>query len=808
MRLKYEKRLFLHKQKYKKSNHLKSTSMDNILLPQKSKNQCLNKLPQKNQVNSKLSSEKTYLKNNIPNYQTNSPDIFQSEERVKKSKNYLINARNSNYHYFKHYSNTNYNSSFNSIQRKTCEILDNSYLKNYYISLLREKPLNVKKIYSNSLPKLNITDIDFIRTNRINNKYKDVLKYLADSENYLQNNEHKAHRQYLNNININNNISIKNVSDFNNMFNKHIQLLKPAKKNINFNDCLRHNQYIQKKNHNIYGDEYDSTEGFFIDSDYHDNSGRNEIPSNNANESYLEMFKYNITKSHNFINKKYSNNNVNNKKIKINKSNNNVLKYSKNLKQKPNIKCFTNLKIEKNIIQIQEENNKKKFQNNYKNLNIKNNKFQSIIEISGNSFYINGNRLNNQIESTNSDINKDKEKENLKEKINIVSKDNKILKEENNNFQNTISLSEMNTQKEANGNNQNIIDINNNIKNELEKLKTKNEKIKKEKDSLISLNISIQEQKIKIEEELNNLKKENELKSEQNESMKKELLKLKEEINEELKTSKINLEKLNENFNALKNENEKYKEKIELLKEEKELELNQKQKLQEENKALKLQQIQLKEEIENLKEKKEELENTANIKDDYDQLYEEFNKLKKEEKDKYDELKKENDKLKEELEKFKNKIGNDITNKASDNLDNLKEKEEINFPEPVIIKRTEKRKPSKFKKDINFNENMDKEGGKENINEILEMNEKETLIEENTKEKEEKNYLNEIKLKSGTNENNEEILESKTIQQEIQDDIINKNVKEDPFDYMIKLLQNKGGKILNKKKMSKKMFEE
>ena len=62
MRLKYEKRLFLHKQKYKKSNHLKSTSMDNILLPQKSKNQCLNKLPQKNQVNSKLSSEKTYLK--------------------------------------------------------------------------------------------------------------------------------------------------------------------------------------------------------------------------------------------------------------------------------------------------------------------------------------------------------------------------------------------------------------------------------------------------------------------------------------------------------------------------------------------------------------------------------------------------------------------------------------------------------------------------------------------------------------------------------------------------------------------------
>ena len=29
----------------------------------------------------------------------------------------------------------------------------------------------------------------------------------------------------------------------------------------------------------------------------------------------------------------------------------------------------------------------------------------------------------------------------------------------------------MNTQKEANGNNQNIIDINNNIKNELEKLR-------------------------------------------------------------------------------------------------------------------------------------------------------------------------------------------------------------------------------------------------------------------------------------------------------------------------------------------------
>ena len=41
--------------------------------------------------------------------------------------------------------------------------------------------------------------------------------------------------------------------------------------------------------------------------------------------------------------------------------------------------------------------------------------------------------------------------------------------------------------------------------------------------------------------------------------MSQELLILKEEINEEIKISKINLEKLNEDFIALKKENLKYK---------------------------------------------------------------------------------------------------------------------------------------------------------------------------------------------------------------------------------------------------------
>jgi hypothetical protein len=53
------------------------------------------------------------------------------------------------------------------------------------------------------------------------------------------------------------------------------------------------------------------------------------------------------------------------------------------------------------------------------------------------------------------------------------------------------------------------------------------------------------------------------------------------------------------------------------------------------------------------------------------------------------------------------------------------------------------------------------------------------------------------------------LLESHLIQKELQEEEDNnQNIEEDPFDNMIKLLQNKEGKIITKKKMSKIIFED
>ena len=180
--------------------------------------------------------------------------------------------------------------------------------------------------------------------------------------------------------------------------------------------------------------------------------------------------------------------------------------------------------------------------------------------------------------------------------------------------------------------------------------------------------------------------------------------------------------------------------------------------------------MQLNEQIEFLQEENEELENTATIQDEYNQLFEEFNKILEEK-----------NKIKEELDILKGK----------------NKKEEITFPEPTIIKRSETRRPSKFKKDKNlfFSDNKEDNENKEIKEEVNE-----------------KNKFDEIRYKSLKVKNMAELLENYLLQKELQEDEEdnNQNVEkeESPFDNMVKLLQNKEGKIITKKKMSKIIFEE
>ena len=50
------------------------------------------------------------------------------------------------------------------------------------------------------------------------------------------------------------------------------------------------------------------------------------------------------------------------------------------------------------------------------------------------------------------------------------------------------------------------------------------------------------------------------------------------------------------------------------------------------------------------------------------------------------------------------------------------------------------------------------------------------------------------------------LLESHMKQNEDKEDEENDKIEEDPFDHMFKLLQNRESKVLNKKKMKKKIF--
>ena len=796
----------------RKTNHLKTNSMDNIFSSSK------NKFAD----NSKISPEKTNYKYNISNLNS-----------INLNKNYIINLRNSNnplsslysnnqeYSAKKKNNNSSYNGFCNSIQRKTYEILDNNntYVNNYYRNKQKEKMINIKKLFINNSP----------------------LKNAENNDNYK--------------------INIKNINDFNDVYNKNIRLLKSSRTNYNF---VENNKY-QKKYNNLCESYLD--EGYFIDSkdmssnyinDYYLKNkiinDRNFLRGNNYKDIYLNKTNYNALAN---SNRKSSSKHTSNPKL-----------YSKNNNQteRANLnKCFNNLKIDdedgknlkntffKNITAVSinnfyiKANNNNEFgqekcdininnnTDNYKNKNNKNqyliNNIQNITNsknkeinkeskefikfkansnnpvqnkkiIDYNKTYLNMVKINNkmndekknyikEINKLKETINKIKTEENsneilkesfnklkkdydnidgeynkLKEKINTVIEENQKLKGDNNNLNNEIinikkqindennkiiskinnindkvdefceqkktKKEEIKEEKSENKNLKNVIDVDDNNKNELNKLNEENTKIKKESeinlkennnnsnnknDIITSENKSIQEKNIKLTDEINTLKKENEIKNEQFDLMSKELEKLKDDINEELKTSTTNLEKLNDEFVSVKNENIKYKEYIKLLEEEKEIEYNQKQKLIEENKTLKIKQQQLSQELQNLQEEMEELENTANVQNEYNQLYEEYNNLKESETNKYNDLLELNNKLQEELNSLKNtkvtKPENTISKnieiniiKANNNKKEKNKKIEIEFPEPIIIKKQEKRRPSKFKKNLIFDENQ------------------------------------------------------------------------------------------------------
>ena len=737
MQLKYEKRRFISKiNTQNKSKYVKTAINDNNIFPPNLKK-----------------------KTDSQNFQLNNDNILFSEERNVKPKNYMVNLRNPNNQAYKKYSNINLSGSFNSMDKKTVEVPDKSYLRNYYISRQRARPENIKKILNNSAPKINRSNIEFMKTNMYGKEENSDLS--------------KLERQHLNSIKISNNVNKKNINDFDNMFSKNISLLKPSKNN--YIDNSRKTRYIRKQIQNLYNDEDDNEEGFFNDFENNplnfNKSVRYENNSDYNIESYTDRYRYNLEKqNNNNYNDKYINNDINYKNI--NDYNNNSMKYSYGLNQNSQNRYLNNFQISRGWFSIEDE--KKGFIGSRfdDNMNKEKNNLENIRQYPGNSFYIKGNKninsltisdLNNEFEN-NSYNNKNlinnqqgeeelnenfelklkegfsrikeekniiiKENNKLKEKMNIIDYENQMLRE--NNYKLNEELKNLKREFSYYNKSQRITNnINKNDtgyynKNELDNLKEENTKIKNEKYSLLSKAKLMEEQNMKLKEEINNLKKENEIKNNQFNLLNKELSKLNEDINEEFKTSKINLEKLNEDFIALGKENKKFKENLELLEEEKEIELSQKQKLQKENQELKLQQDKLNEQIDFLQEENNELENTGNIQEEYDRLYEEYDNFKKTEMDKYNILLEEKNKLSEELNILKNKGDKNYINNLNkkevvylkdskgtkNNEFNSNEKEENKDVKKLgfldKIKNAKKSEKEKSKEKKNFNESNNK----------------------------------------------------------------------------------------------------
>ena len=177
----------------KQSNHLKSTSMDNIPSSSRTKNIYLNKILQKNLGNNKLP-----LKGNIvQNFQTSIQNIFSNDEKRQKAKNYVLNLRSKNNNQSQYsleddylsknknnyFSKSNYGEFYNKNNtiRKTYELLDDyndndNY--NNYRSSQKERHVNMRNILDNSPEIKN----GFIKVNKIN-KYNDEIRYFGNANN-------------------------------------------------------------------------------------------------------------------------------------------------------------------------------------------------------------------------------------------------------------------------------------------------------------------------------------------------------------------------------------------------------------------------------------------------------------------------------------------------------------------------------------------------------------------------------------------------------------------------------------------------
>ena len=479
-------------------------------------------------------------------------------------------------------------------------------------------------------------------------------------------------------------------------------------------------------------------------------------------------------------------------------------------------------------------------------------------------------KLNNEINivKQNKEGDKDKNTEELdvlKKQINEMNKNMNELNEKNKKINDELNNKNIENKNLININNKYQIEL-----NKLKTDSEKNLKEKEENNKLNNEIKTLKENLNNTITERDNYKERNELNKTQIDKLNNELTKLKEEINklneesEKLKEEKNKKElnqidknefdKLNEEFININKEKEKYKIDIENIRKEKELELNKNNQLQEDNKSLNEQIKKLISENE-----KEKIENN-NIQNKYNQLIEEINKLKEEN----DKLRIENLNQKEKKEKESQKEGEQIILENAQDNSNIENKaEEITFPEPIIIKNREKRAPSKFKKDRNNiipqpkTEENQKEEKKSDFQQKLDMFnkkeekkeeekkpiEKENITkkevkfenEEKNKKKEEKmsralqrlkkgrekkaekennennNNFNDIKFKSARIKNMAELLESHMHKQDNKDEEnkdIGKNIEEDPFENMTKLLQNRDSKILKKKKMTKKNFEE
>ena len=485
MQLKYEKRRFISKiNTQNKSKYVKTAINDNNIFPPNLKK-----------------------KNDSQNFQINNDNILFSEERNLKPKNYMVNLRNPNNQAYKKYSNINLSGSFNSMDKKTVEVPDKSYLRNYYISRQRARPENIKKILNNSAPKINRSNIDLMKTNM----------YAKEENSDLS----KLERQHLNSIKISNNVNKKNINDFDNMFSKNISLLKPSKNN--YIDNNRKTRYIRKQIQNLYNDEDDNEEGFFNDFENNplnfNKSVRYENNSDYNIESYTDRYRYNLEKQNNNYNDKYINNDINYKNI-----NDYINQYSQN-------RNLNNFQISRGWFSIEDEKKGSIGSRFDGNMNKeKNNNLENIRQYPGNSFYIKGNKninsltisdLNNEFEN-NSYNNKNlinnqqgeeelnenfelkvkegfsrikeekniiiKENNKLKEKMNIIDYENQMLRE--NNYKLNEELKNLKrefsyynkSQRISNNINKNDTGYYN--KNELDNLKEENTKIKNEKYSL------------------------------------------------------------------------------------------------------------------------------------------------------------------------------------------------------------------------------------------------------------------------------------------------------------------------------------